>query len=612
MNFGKINKGLMAKLFQLYSCFSADQKKSLLGLQVIFIISAFLELAAVASIGPFMSAVANPNGAMLSILKENLNGTFSGLNNVEALVLLGAGVLVLLFTSSIVSIYTVWKLSLYSQKVGAALSARLFQYYMLRGSEAHNSENTSIMISNIVQETSRLRDLVIQPFMTMLAKTAVALVILSGLIFYDPFVGISGGALFILAYTFLYKFLKKNLSRSGDKITRINGQVIQNMNEAFGAYRELQLAGKRQEVVSLFSSKMQSLGFLKGNLHAVGQLPRYLMELIAFGALILLSIYLIWSNDGAQSDIVATLAIYALAGFKILPAIQNVYGSLVQVKSNISAFDALRKDLEKSVPVLTRSYPPEQKELTKPLKINQSFGLNNVSYKFHDNSSYVLNGISLKIFPGQSVGIVGPSGAGKSTVMDLLLGIVDPANGALMVDGVPMHQNTKQSWYENLGFVPQTIYLGDKSIRENIALGVEPSSIDDEQVLKVIELVELSDTVAKLDQGVFTVVGEQGVKFSGGQRQRIGLARALYREAPILFLDEATSGLDNITERLVMDKIHSFSGDKTLVIIAHRLSTIKACDIIFYLDNGRILDKGSYYDLLERNSEFRTMASVLK
>ena len=612
MNFGKINKGLMAKLFQLYSCFSADQKKSLLGLQVIFIISAFLELAAVASIGPFMSAVANPNGAMLSILKENLNGTFSGLNNVEALVLLGAGVLVLLFTSSIVSIYTVWKLSLYSQKVGAALSARLFQYYMLRGSEAHNSENTSIMISNIVQETSRLRDLVIQPFMTMLAKTAVALVILSGLIFYDPFVGISGGALFILAYTFLYKFLKKNLSRSGDKITRINGQVIQNMNEAFGAYRELQLAGKRQEVVSLFSSKMQSLGFLKGNLHAVGQLPRYLMELIAFGALILLSIYLIWSNDVAQSDIVATLAIYALAGFKILPAIQNVYGSLVQVKSNISAFDALRKDLEKSVPVLTRSYPPEQKELTKPLKINQSFGLNNVSYKFHDNSSYVLNGISLKIFPGQSVGIVGPSGAGKSTVMDLLLGIVDPANGALMVDGVPMHQNTKQSWYENLGFVPQTIYLGDKSIRENIALGVEPSSIDDEQVLKVIELVELSDTVAKLDQGVFTVVGEQGVKFSGGQRQRIGLARALYREAPILFLDEATSGLDNITERLVMDKIHSFSGDKTLVIIAHRLSTIKACDIIFYLDNGRILDKGSYYDLLERNSEFRTMASVLK
>ena len=602
----------MAKLFQLYSCFSADQKKSLLGLQVIFIISAFLELAAVASIGPFMSAVANPNGAMLSILKENLNGTFSGLNDVEALVLLGASVLVLLFTSSIVSIYTVWKLSLYSQKVGAAISARLFQYYMLRGSEAHNSENTSIMISNIVQETSRLRDLVIQPFMTMLAKTAVALVILSGLIFYDPFVGISGGALFILAYTFLYKFLKKNLSRSGDKITRINGQVIQNMNEAFGAYRELQLAGKRQEVIGLFSSKMQSLGFLKGNLHAVGQLPRYLMELIAFGALILLSIYLIWSNDGAQSDIVATLAIYALAGFKILPAIQNVYGSLVQVKSNISAFDALREDLEKSVSVLTRSYPPEQKELTKPLKINQSFGLNNVSYKFHDNSSYVLNGISLKIFPGQSVGIVGPSGSGKSTVMDLLLGIVDPANGALMVDGVPMHQNTKQSWYENLGFVPQTVYLGDKSIRENIALGVEPSSIDDEQVLKVIELVELSDTVAKLDQGVFTVVGEQGVRFSGGQRQRIGLARALYREAPILFLDEATSGLDNITERLVMDKIHSFSGDKTLVIIAHRLSTIKACDIIFYLDNGRILDKGSYYDLLERNSEFRTMASVLK
>lgn len=609
---GKSNKGLVAKLFQLYSCFSADQKKSLLGLQVIFIISAFLELAAVASIGPFMSAVANPNGAMLSILKENLNGTFSGLNDVEALVLLGASVLVLLFTSSIVSIYTVWKLSLYSQKVGAAISARLFQYYMLRGSEAHNSENTSIMISNIVQETSRLRDLVIQPFMTMLAKTAVALVILSGLIFYDPFVGISGGALFILAYTFLYKFLKKNLSRSGDKITRINGQVIQNMNEAFGAYRELQLAGKRQEVIGLFSSKMQSLGFLKGNLHAVGQLPRYLMELIAFGALILLSIYLIWSNDGAQSDIVATLAIYALAGFKILPAIQNVYGSLVQVKSNISAFDALREDLEKSVSVLTRSYPPEQKELTKPLKINQSFGLNNVSYKFHDNSSYVLNGISLKIFPGQSVGIVGPSGSGKSTVMDLLLGIVDPANGALMVDGVPMHQNTKQSWYENLGFVPQTVYLGDKSIRENIALGVEPSSIDDEQVLKVIELVELSDTVAKLDQGVFTVVGEQGVRFSGGQRQRIGLARALYREAPILFLDEATSGLDNITERLVMDKIHSFSGDKTLVIIAHRLSTIKACDIIFYLDNGRILDKGSYYDLLERNSEFRTMASVLK
>ena len=600
----------MTAIFEVYRCFTPDQKKKLLRLQIVFILSAFLELAAVASIGPFMSAVVGSNVGMISILKENLNGMFSGLDEVESLMLLGASVLVLLFTSSIVSIYTVWRLSLYSQEVGAAISSRLFRYYMLRGSEVHNTENTSIMISNIVQETARLRDLVIQPFMNMLAKAAVALIILSALIIYDPLVGMMGGALFILAYTIVYKFLKNYLSLSGKKISKINAEVIQDMNEAFGAYRELQLAGKRQKTISGFSTKMQSLGLMKGNLTAIAQLPRYLMELIAFGALIILSVYLIWSQNDTQSHAVATLAIYALAGFKILPAIQNVYGNLVQVQSNISAFDALRGDLIKSVSLRSLSYLPKQEEQQKPLKLKQNFGLHDVSYKHKGSSSYVLEGMSLEVCLGQSVGIVGPSGSGKSTTIDLLLGIIDPTDGALVIDGVPLQQNAKQSWYENLGFVPQSVYLGDKSIRENIALGVEPSSIDDVQVLKVIESVELDDTVSKLRQGIFTVVGERGVRFSGGQRQRIGLARALYKQTPILFLDEATSGLDNVTERLIMNKIHSLAGNKTLVIIAHRLSTIKACDTIFYLDNGKIQDQGSYSELLERNIGFRNMAFI--
>jgi len=241
------------------------------------------------------------------------------------------------------------------------------------------------------------------------------------------------------------------------------------------------------------------------------------------------------------------------------------------------------------------------------LHVNNSIAFCNVSFTYPGSCYPVLNDLNIEVKANSVIGFVGASGSGKSTIIDLLLGLIEPDNGEIVIDGSPVTESNKRSWQNSVGFVPQSIFLSDSSITENIAFGIAKPQIDLEKVNRAANMAHLSDMIAELPQGMQTTVGERGVQLSGGQKQRIGIARALYNDPDVLVLDEATSALDGITEKLIMDAIHDFSGKKTIIMIAHRLATVKKCDVIFLLDQGKIIDSGTYDELESRNDVFKKM-----
>ncbi|WP_240665246.1 ABC transporter ATP-binding protein [Idiomarina sp. 29L] len=565
---------------------------------------AFAEVAGVAAIGPFMALVGDISllhgeGVLAEIY------SLSGFQNPrDFLFWLGVCVLVVLACASVIAMFTTWRLSLYAAKVGAEISTRLFKHYMSQPWLFHANGTSSELTNRISQETNRITNLVIQPLMQMNAKAVLGLVMGGAIFAFNPLVALVGLTTFSVAYVLLYKLIRSQLTRNGDDISKANQERFKLMNEGFGGIRDTLLLGRQTDFVNRFNKSSELLGNSQGVTRALAQAPRYAMELVAFGAVIFLILYLLSEYDGALSDILPVLSVYALAGFKLLPAFQQIYTSLAQVKGNMASFDSIEEDLKASLNEKTIENAAQYGKL-KPRNLIE---LEDISFSYPGNRQMALQNLSLKLPVNQVIGLVGASGSGKSTTIDILLGLIEPKTGLLKVDGIEVKERRKRAWQNNIGFVPQTIFLADSSIRENIAFGIAPDRIDEERVRKAAKLAHLEDLLDQLDEGLDTRVGERGIQISGGQRQRIGIARALYDDADVLVFDEATSALDGITEKLVMDAIHNLSGAKTIVIIAHRINTVRQCDTIYFLNNGTVQDSGTYEQLVVSNNNFKKMA----
>jgi ATP-binding cassette, subfamily B, bacterial PglK len=300
------------------------------------------------------------------------------------------------------------------------------------------------------------------------------------------------------------------------------------------------------------------------------------------------------------------LSVYSLAGLKLLPVFQTTYGSIAQIRGSLSAFESIKEDLEASQKNTKQSIHGISSD--EHLSITNKVSLRNIEFTYPGKQKPALSQFNMEIPVNSVVGLVGSSGAGKSTAIDLLLGLIQPDSGQLLIDEKSLLPRQVRAWQNNLGFVPQSIFLADSSILGNIAFGLAANKIDIKRVQRIIKLVHLDELIQQLPDGLSTTVGERGVQLSGGQRQRIGIARSLYDDAKILILDEATSALDGITEELIMDTIHDFSGSKTIILIAHRFTTVQKCNLIFFMDEGRVVDKGKYDELMERNETFRKMS----
>jgi len=326
------------------------------------------------------------------------------------------------------------------------------------------------------------------------------------------------------------------------------------------------------------------------------------MELLAFGSMIALVLYLVKNSQGNLGLLLPILSVYALAGMKLLPSLLLIYSSAATVKGNLAAYEAIREDLKNA----NKSNLPNHNDHTFS-KYNE-INLKEVTFTYPDKINPALDQISLTIKANSLVGFVGTSGSGKSTLIDVIIGLIKPQKGEVTINGTSLNKQNLRAWQNKIGFVPQSIFLTEGTIAENVAFGIPYDLINYEQVERALKIANLKELVSKLEKGVHSTVGERGVQLSGGQRQRIGIARMLYYEAEVFVFDEATSALDGITEKTIMDAIYNFTGKKTLIIIAHRLKTVQKCDEIFMMENGRIIDSGTYQYLLQNNEKFKKMS----
>jgi HlyD family secretion protein len=404
--------------------------------------------------------------------------------------------------------------------------------------------------------------------------------------------------------------IRNRIAVYGENISTTSTDRFRLMNEGFGGIKDLLLYNRSSEFVHQFEQSGKVFARAQGVNTALSYAPRYLMELLAFGSMISLILVLLITRDGNLSQVLPVLGIYALAGFKLLPALQQTYYSITTIKGNTAAFDSIKEDLLASLLVDNEQGATLaiKNQRVIDLANSRNIRLNNVSFTYPDKEMPALIDINIDIPINSTVGFVGESGSGKSTTIDLILGLISPSAGQLMLDDLVIEGENLQVWQKNIGFVPQSIFLSEGSITENVAFGLCSEDTDLEKVKQAIKLAHLEPLVNSLPKGLDTKVGERGVQLSGGQRQRIGIARALYNQADVLVFDEATSALDGITEKVIMDSIQELSGQKTIVMIAHRLKTVKNCDVIYLMEQGRVIEQGTYQQLIDNNSMFKKMA----
>ena len=595
---------MLSVIKEIFSLLSNDQRKRFYILQVLVVLMAFTELLGIASIAPFMALV----GDISLLEKQGIYSKLyqiSGINDpLHFLFVTGIGVLIALTVSTIVSMFTTWRLALYGSSIGAQLADRLYSHYMKQDWQFHASGSSAQLTKQVSTESARISNSIIQPLMQMNAKVVLAMFIAISILIYNPIVAVVGLLMFAFGYFLMYRFVRKALVLNGKKLSSVATNRFRLMNEGFGGIKDVLLLNRNKDFIDRFSAEGNIQAKAQGLNQTIYQVPRFFIELLAFGAMIGLVLILIKTHHGDLGTVLPILAVYALACFKLLPALQQIYGSITQIKGNIAAFESVREDLINSREDLStiKTISPNKFSITKAIS------LKNIYFAYPTKSIYAVNDVSLSIPVNHVIGIVGSSGSGKSTLIDIILGLLTPQKGEIYIDNTLITDKNKRGWQDLLGFVPQSIFLSEGSIAENIAFGIPADEINYDQVMRAIDLAHLTELVNELPEGVHTKVGERGVQLSGGQRQRIGIARALYNEADVLIFDEATSALDGITEKIIMDAIHEFTGKKTIIMIAHRLKTVQKCDTIYLMEKGRVIDQGTYQQLVNNNPKFREMA----
>jgi len=596
---------MFKEITELYGLLTNYQKKRFIFLQVLMTFSAFLELIGIASIAPFMAVISDKDILYgVNILAELYR--FTEIREVNDFIFyMGVCIIVLLMIGTFVSIHMTRILARFGQNIGVSLGDRLFKFYLNQSWIYHASNNSSNLIKNIMTESVRVSNGIITPLLQLNSRIFIVIFIAVTLLIYDPVVSVYTLLILSFLYVVIYKIVSARLAKNSKLVSSSMEGRFKLASEGFGGIKEILLHHRH----SVFENNFLRYGVQYANSQSeiltISQAPRYLVELLIFGSLIIFLLYLVNLHGSDMGVILPIVSLYALAGFKLLPAFQQIYSCIATIKGNISAFDQIKRDIN----YLDKGNLKSTNNI-KGFSLDDSIFLKDISYTYPGEGRSVLQGLNLTIPVNHTVGIMGPSGSGKSTIIDILLGLIHPDKGELTIDHRSVTLENVDNWQSKIGFVPQDIFLSDASIIENIAFGINASEINVERVWQSIKLAHLDQLVQGLPEGLNTMVGERGVQLSGGQRQRIGIARALYNNPDVIVFDEATSSLDSASEKYIMDAIYDFKRSKTIIMIAHRLTTLKECDVIYFVDNGKVMDNGTFEYLMGNNSEFKKMANL--
>ena len=598
---------MITLLKQLNALLTPSHRKRLALLSILVLLSGIAEIVGIASIMPFMGMVVSPGIVVQNHYLAFLYHYFSFSSTNTFLRFIGVIVLAIMLVSNLISAVTIWGILQFSFSLGKDLSNKMFSAYLNHSYVFFLNRNSSELVQNILWEIGRIVNGILIPLLTLYAKVVVAASILALLVWMNPGLALISGLVLGGAYSLVFFLVRKSLSKAGNEVSVENAKRTQIAYETLGGIKDIKLLGRERDFYDRFQKPIELYALYQSKNQMISLLPRYALETLAYGGIIVIVIYLL-SVQKSASHTLPIMALYALAGYRIMPALQQIFANLASIRFNISAVARISKDLETLSPQKDGEPPVPSPELT-PLPFSEKISLENIVFRYKDRPEPVLKGISLSIKSNTTIGIVGSTGSGKTTTLDIFLGLLEPESGRLLVDGVPISKENVRAWQANIGYVPQQIMLMDNTIERNIAFGIPDDKVDREKVTKAARLAHLHDFIEKeLEKGYETEIGEKGVRLSGGQRQRIGIARALYHEPSVLVLDEATSALDNITENVIMEALHTLSRQKTILMVAHRLTTVRECDWIFVMENGHLSDQGTYSDLLSRNTIFKQLA----
>lgn len=578
-------------------------------LQLLMILMAFAEIGGVAAIGLFMAVVADPDILNRTNLIGKLYATSGVTDPAEFIYLVGVIAVVILVSTATISMLTIWRAAHFAARIGQEMADRLFRYYMHQPWLFHCWGSSAELTKRIASDAYVVSSQVVYPLMQINTKLILAFFMIGGLILLNPWVVLMALAIFGSGYALLYRLVRMRLTTNGKRISEIAVQRYKLMSEGFGGIKDVLLLGRQTTFVNRFESNGDMLSKSLSTNDALAMAPKHFMDMVAFSSVIVLFLYLTNSYQGDLAAVLPILALYALAGFKLLPAIQQIYHAFATIKGSTAAFDAIKEDLKASLYIEEDTARQNKTSERSGISLKQNIILQDVTFTYPGKTQPALRALNAEIPANQSVAFVGASGSGKSTLVDLVIGLLAPDEGQIMIDDEPLTPQNLRAWQNRIGLVSQSIFLSDASIRENVAFGIPIEQIDTDRVLEVLKLAHLDEMIVDLPDGIETRVGERGVQLSGGQRQRVGIARSLYHNPEILVFDEATSALDGITERSIMEAIAEFAHKKTIILIAHRFTTIQQCDLIYYMEKGRVVDQGTYEDLMTRNKHFKAMSS---
>ncbi len=592
-----------------FALLTPRERRNLYLLFCAVLVMAGLEVVSIGSIMPFLQVAADPASVHENAYLSWAFHTFGFTDTNPFLIALGLAALAALVVSNAFIVLTTWALFRYAWGRNHTLSRRLLHSYLHRPYEYFLTQNSAELRKNILGEVKAVITGLLLPALRGGSKIIVAFFIIGFLVFVDPAVALMAAVVLGVAYTGIYLLVRDRVDAYGEKRVEADTQRYQFVSEAFGGIKEVKLWGKENAFVQQYDDPSRLYSRHQARYRVIKKVPRYILEAVAFGGIILIAVYLIAVRDSLQ-QVIPILGLYAFAGYRLMPALQRAFNGITSVRYNLAALEKLKQGMtQKSTPVPERRSNGTMEEVETPLTLDDQIELDGVHFTYPGAEESAITDLSLTIPAHTTVGFVGKTGSGKTTAVDTILCLLRPQQGTIAVDGTPLQDDNVQQWKQNIGYVPQRIFLSDDSVARNIAFGVPKDEIDMNRVRDAARRAHIRSFVeSELPNQWNTTVGEKGVKLSGGQRQRIGIARALYRNPSVLVFDEGTSALDQATEASVMEAIYELEGDHTVILIAHRLDTVKRADNIIMLENGRKVGEGEYEELENQHPKFQSMA----
>ena len=585
----------------LWALLSGRERRRFALLVAMTCVAALLDALGIASLLPFLALVANPGMVETNPALAWLSGALGDPAPNDLLAVVGLMVLVAVATGLAARAAAFYALTRFVRMRELTLGRQLLARYLSRPYAwflgRHSADLGKTLLSEVQQVVAGPFDAAIR----LIANAVVALFIVLVLVAVDPFAALGAAIIVGGAYALVSRLLLGRMPQLGRERVRANRERFQVTHEALGGIKDVKVLDLEGTYLARFVEPASRLARIQARATITAELPRYLLEGTAFAAMILFVVWLLRGEGGSLESALPTLGAYAFAGVRLFPAMQDIFRATTRLRFGAPALTALREELSGPPP------RPRGAEEGPPVALRERLAVEDVSFRYPGAGAPALVELSLEIEAGSAVGIVGSTGAGKSTLVDLILGLLEPDEGAITADGVALHGDALRRWRRSIGYVPQSIFLTDDTVAANVAFGQAPDAIDMERVAEAVRQAQLDEVVADLPDGLMTLVGERGARLSGGQRQRVGIARALYRQPPVLVFDEATSALDTVTEQALMRTVSGLAGERTIVMIAHRLSSVRHADRIFLLERGRLAAAGRYGELVERSAAFRRL-----